>query len=408
MLVADTPRWSTDELAYCSNVHAGETLDDVLAALARHVRSVRRVRGLEAMSSGLWLGAEAAQHLTSVPGAIGTFRERLGLCGIRLNTMNGFPYGAFHGERVKADVYRPDWSDERRAEYTARLARILAAVLPAGSTIGTISTLPVGDADVLSGSEVDGAARTLCRFARWLSELESDTGRTIVLCLEMEPGCVLEDTAACIRFFTDVLPATAAQAGVPAGVVARHIGVCYDVCHQAVMFEDAYDSLSAINDAGIRIGKIQLSSAVEVPYPDRPSCLNAIAAFDEPTYLHQVRKESDGGLDARRDLPEAMDAETGLGKDSPWRVHFHVPLQARTLAADRLSTTRGAIHGVLDFLAENEDVTPHLEVETYTWHVLPRSLRPRTSHDLHTGLAGELNWVRTHMIARGLLEDESP
>ncbi len=408
MIVADTPRWSPGELAYCSNVHAGETLDEVLTAVARHVRGVRRARGLDAMSSGLWLGADAAHHLTSVPGAIGTFRQRLRLSGIRLVTVNGFPYGAFHGEGVKAEVYRPDWSDERRAEYTARLARILAAALPGDRTTGTISTLPIGDADALSDGDVDVAARTLCRFARWLSELESDTGKTIVLCLEMEPGCVLEDTATCIRFFTDVLPATAEQAGVPADLVARHVGVCYDVCHQAVMFEDAFASLTALHEAGIRIGKIQLSSAVEVPYPDRPSCLNAIAAFNEPTYLHQVRKETDGGLEGRRDLPDALATDNGLGKDSPWRVHFHVPLQVRTLAADRLSTTRGAIHGVLDFLAANEDVTPHLEVETYTWHVLPRNLRPRTPYDLHAGLAGELNWIQTHMMARGLLPGEAP
>ena len=48
----------------------------------------------------------------------------------------------FHSERVKENVYLPDWSDVRRLEYTQRCSQFLAGILN-GNDEGSISTLPL-------------------------------------------------------------------------------------------------------------------------------------------------------------------------------------------------------------------------------------------------------------------------
>ncbi len=398
-------RWTAEQLAYCSNVHPGETLDEVERIVAGEIRAVRSLRGLSTMASGLWLSARAAKALAGSDRALRRFRRRLDLCGIRLTTLNGFPYGGFHERSVKQAVYRPDWTDPKRAVYTLTLARVLASCLPDDEAFGSISTLPLGEAGALDANAREAAAAALCEVAIALDRLRGETGRTIVVGLEMEPGCALEATAECVRFFSETLTQAAAGRLLSQETLRRHIGVCFDVCHQAVMFEDPAESLSSLTAAGIGIAKIQLSSAIEVPYPDRPSCRNAVATYAEPRYLHQVRMRRDDGLHGRMDLPDAL-GDDPLPYDAPWRVHFHVPVQVRLLASDRLATTRPALLRVLDYLARSDDLRPHLEVETYTWQVLPRAIRPRGKPGVRAGLSAELKWVEAQMAARGLLRDD--
>ncbi|MEM9058764.1 MAG: hypothetical protein AAGD86_14900, partial [Pseudomonadota bacterium] len=185
-------------------------------------------------------------------------------------------------------------------------------------------------------------------------------------------------------------------------IVQRHLGVCFDVCHQAVQFEDVYDSLQRLLDAGIAIGKVQLSSALTVSDP--AAAVAALGAFGEPRYLHQTRmQQADGRIAGVDDLPEALGGE--LSDDRPWRVHFHLPLQRDTLDDPVLGTTRAAVERVFDWLAQASVTPPHLEVETYTWHVLPDALRPTDAASLHRGIAAELAWAAGALAARGLLLD---
>jgi hypothetical protein len=102
------------------------------------------------------------------------------------------------------------------------------------------------------------------------------------------------------------------------------------------------------------------------------------------------------------DLPDAL-ADSGFPAD-PWRIHFHVPVQSRTLFTGDLGTTQAAIGAALDFLAAQEGrLHPHLEVETYTWQVLPEAMRPTDEAQLIAGLAQELHWLQEQLAARGLL-----
>jgi len=305
-------RWQREQLGYCSNVHAGESLDEVREVVQRHVAAVRERRGLESMMAGLWLSAECAGRLARDSRDLQDFGELLAESGVEVCTLNGFPYGNFHSDVVKASVYAPDWSDPQRFSYTLKLAELLAAVLPESRRFGTISTLPLGYAEHWTEAQQNLAIASLCRLAKELESLEQKTGRRIVVCLEMEPGCVLERTTQLLRLFGKQLPAAAGTMSVSPHSIRRYLGVCFDICHQAVMFEDPAESLGKIHQAGIFIGKIQLSSALEVVQPNTPELIAALTAFDEPRYLHQVRaRGADGDVASAADLGVALATQPG-------------------------------------------------------------------------------------------------
>ncbi|UTM59887.1 metabolite traffic protein EboE [Photobacterium sp. CCB-ST2H9] len=396
--------WHPSELAYCSNLHPGETLADVEANLSRFFSPVMAKRGQTQMASGLWLSASAASELQH-PEALQHFRRCLQRNGVSLTTLNGFPYGNFHQSEVKDDVYLPDWSDPRRLFYSCQLAVILANCLPHHVTMGAISTLPLGYRQHWNDDKHQKAIEHLIWLNEELAVLKDLEGRHIQVCLEMEPDCVLESTSQMIDFFAAL---SAANGGYP-----EHLGVCFDVCHQGVMYEDAYDSLRRLTEAGIYIGKIQISNAFEVdtqaledPLSDLPDVL---AQFAEARYLHQVKaRHADGRLSAMPDLSEALSAMYAPGSElaeaENWRVHFHVPLDMAQCTHPAMTPLHDTLNSVFQFLSDYRyQVKPWLEVETYSWLVLPPGLQPQNDDDLIGGIVKELNWLEQRLKDRGLL-----
>jgi hypothetical protein len=221
-----------------------------------------------------------------------------------------------------------------------------------------------------------------------LAQLRAETGKSIRICLEPEPGCWLETTQDAVSFFRHTLPEAAHRAGVAEALTKQHLGLCYDTCHQAIAFEDARESIRALTQAGVTIGKAQLSSAIEVPNPSDPLALAQLATFREPRFLHQVRaRQANGTLWAADDL-DAIDA---LPTTDPLRVHFHVPIHRESVG--NIATTRPFLLAALQALS-TLDQLPHLEVETYTWSVLPVAERPKNDAELTRGLANEIAFVR--------------
>ncbi|MDR0279561.1 MAG: metabolite traffic protein EboE [Paucimonas sp.] len=389
----------TAQLGYCSNVHPAHDLAGLRASIERHFQGVRRLRGLEQQDSGLWICARAAAELQQ-PAARARFLDLLHDTGMRLTSLNGFPYGRFHDDAVKAEVYLPDWSMPERLAYSLDLARILAAALPPDCAQGVISSVPLGYAAGWSPLLQQRAEDQLRQLTAALAELHRETGRKIVFCLEMEPDCVLENTDQTLAFFRHWQ-----------GVDPNHayLALCFDVCHQAVMFEDCYQSLRRLRQAGVPIGKIQLSNALicRLPAADerrRAQVLEVLASFSEATYLHQV-KARDGHWP---DLPAALDAcARQPGRYPELRIHFHVPLFSEQLLLPELRGSQEALMQVFDYLAEHEDFRPVLEVETYSWGVLPAPLRPADEQAQLRGITAELNWVETQLRARHLLPEQT-
>jgi hypothetical protein len=356
-------------LGYCTNIHPGESWDEVRHNLEHHVTRVKaRVAPDRPFPIGLRLSARAAAELEP---ELGGFADWLAAHGMYVYTINGFPHGAFHGTRVKEDVYRPDWLEDARLAYTDRLARILAALLPAGVT-GSVSTVPGAYKPRAPGErEAEAMVARLRRHAEVLSELHATTGKRIMLALEPEPFCVMETIAETTAFFARLDAATRAV-----------VGVCFDACHMAVEWEDPGAALAALDAAGIAIPKVQVSAGLEVrPDADRA----ALRRFADDVYLHQVIAD-----DGRRwvDLPDAL---ADAGPASTWRVHFHVPIFREALGPFR--STQPYLRELLPMLA-GRAAPPHLEVETYTWDVLPEEHR---REDVADAIARELTWTAEHV-----------
>jgi len=387
-------------LTYCTNVHPAPDLAGVHRVIAEYAAPLRRRLGVDRLGLGLWLNHAVVDALIAAPAEVERLRAALDDAGLYLFTLNAFPYGDFQAEVVKHAVYRPDWSEHDRVAYTMAVAALLTRLMPEGLATASISTLPLAYAGRWGEEHSRMAALYLIRVARYLRRLAEDTGKAIRLCLEPEPGCVLETTAEAIVFFHGPLQEAAARDGEPASLVDDFLGVCFDCCHQAVAFEDPVASLSALAAAGVRVGKVQLSSALEVPAPDADGVLEEVARFAEPRFLHQVRA-ADGrgrprGLD---DLPDALAAARAgeFPVDRPWRIHYHVPIHREVVGG--LATTRPDLERALAAVV-GQGLCDHLEVETYTWEVLPEAERPHGRDALVTALAAELDWVRSRIAGR--------
>lgn len=380
------------ELSYCTNVHPAEDLDGIVAQLDGHAGPIREAAGLAALGVGLWLPADVARRLAERPEERERLRAALWRNGLVLSTVNAFPYRGFHDDVVKLAVYRPDWTTAERVRHTKDCATVLADLLAPGAN-GSISTLPLGWREGWDAAADARAEANLADVRDHLAALRDETGRTIRIGIEPEPGCILDDVA-------DVV----AWLGVrPQLTEDGLIGVCLDTCHLAVSFADPAAAVAAVAAAGIRIVKVQASVALEVTDPSHPAAAAALAPFAEDRYLHQVRAgDASGVVRAADDLPDALAALGAAGVaddawpvDRPWRVHVHIPLHATPRAPLRATTEvlQAAVSAVLDTPGGGD---AHLDVETYTWSVLPPSLQPPT---LVEGIADELRWAQVHLSA---------
>lgn len=376
-------------LAYCTNIHRGESWLETLAALQEHTLAVReRVCPGKPFAIGLRLSDQASREL-SQPEALLDFHRWLDRNNCYIFTINGFPYGRFHGQRVKEQVYWPDWTSEDRVNYTVRLFDILASLLPPGLE-GSVSTVPGSFNEfITTGSQARHMRANLFRCVKHIAHLGEKTGRRLHLGLEPEPLCFLETTGETVRFLEHM------RAEHPHDErLIEFLGVNYDTCHLAVEFENPVEALTRLKQHGIKVSKLHLSSALKV----RPTsgALAQLSKFADDTYLHQVVcRKPDGKRMRFRDLDAAM-AGPAFPEDE-WRIHFHIPLHCPS--ANWFDNTTDHLLGVLDFLKADPALCSHLEMETYTWEVLPPELKSR---NVVEQLAQEYAWCLQALQGRGL------
>lgn len=386
---------SGHHLAYCTNVHRGETWSQTLDSLQEFTLNVKsRVLHTHPekpsnFAIGLRLSAAAAEELLN-PNQLTAFRSWLTDNGCYLFTINGFPYGEFHGVRVKEQVYAPDWTQLSRLKYTQNLFQILNTLAPTDIPI-SVSTLPGSFKEFIhSKDQEDLIFKHIWDLVDFLDKLQQESGRAdMTLGLEPEPLGWFENTNETIHFFDRL------QSFRPGDDRWKaFIGVNYDTCHFAVEYENASESLTRFHALGIRISKIHLSSAFRLkPTPETMAWLQE---FSEDTYLHQViAKDSAGQLTRFKDLPMALESNSTTAEE--WRVHFHIPLHSP--GREGLIPTSDHTLDTLDFLKANPGICRHLEMETYTWEVMPDALKSSTVTEQ---LAKEYDWTLTELSNRGL------
>lgn len=366
-------------LSYCTNVHPAEDLEGVIRQLREFSGPIRRRAGLDVLGVGLWIPAGLARQLARNPHDVAALRDVLTAEGLQLHTINAFPYGGFHNEVVKLDVYKPTWTEPERLEYTMDCAEVLAALLPEGVS-GSISTLPLAWREPWTQDDDDAATSALVRLSARLRELRDRTGKTVRVAVEPEPGCVLDTVADVVGWL---------GARVESGIDPEFVGLCVDTCHLAVSFADPVEAIDSIDAAGLRVVKVQASSALHVSDPSSGAARAALAAFDEPRYLHQVREPGADAVLGADDLPEAFTELPGL---KPWRVHFHIPLHHVPSAP--LETTADVLRRTVAEVGRrpySDEV--HLDIETYTWSVLPEP-----PAGIIEGITAEIEWARTRLL----------
>ena len=395
-------------LSYCSNIHAGETWDATFQNLKIYIPEVKkRLAHKGAFGIGLRLSHEASLILER-PEHLQEFRDWLKKSNAYVYTLNCFPYGGFHRTKVKEQVHAPDWTTEARRDYTIRCFRILAQLLPEGME-GGISTSPLNyrhwfSTDVEKEEAFAQATAHLIEVVEELVRLRRETGKLLHLDIEPEPDGLLENSEELIRYFKDwLLTKGKAELAKKLGIVEKeaaalildHLQVCYDVCHFAIGYEKPKETFQKLKKAGIGIGKIQLSAALKLLIPDSPferfSIGKRLEEFADTTYLHQVvGRTKEEGLKSYPDLPQAL-AQLGDTQDLEWRVHFHVPIFLENYGT--FQSTQEDIVEVLKLVKADSSMTKHLEVETYTWEVLPED----THLTLGEAISRELAWVREQL-----------
>lgn len=378
---------------YCTNVHAGATLEQTELNLKTHAARVQEILGRDQpLGVGLWLSASTAESLIQ-PGKLDAFAELLRANKWIPYTFNGFPFGDFHKSVVKHDVYLPTWWQPERLAYTKNLVTILDRLLASGEE-GSISTMPIAwGSPQPSDEQWSAAVQNLLNLVDHLYTLEQQTGRLIYVCIEPEPGCLLDTTEDVIQLFQNRLfPAGDADR------IRRYLRVCHDICHAAVMFEDQSTVLQKYAEAGILIGKVQISSAIEIRFADlspeeRQAVLSEVSLFAEDRYLHQTTaRDTAGNVRFYEDLPYALNEVAAKPpQDETWRIHFHMPIYLDQFGL--LRTTQAQIYDFLSEIQQYPEIR-HFEVETYAWSVVPEDLR---QSELAAGIAQEIHWLRQQL-----------
>ncbi|MEN1784283.1 MAG: metabolite traffic protein EboE [Bacteroidota bacterium] len=388
-------------LTYCTNIHPGEDWNSTFKALNTYLPKIKQ--GLapeEPLGIGLRLSNWASEQL-GLEDRLLAFNTWLKAQHCYVFTMNGFPFGNFHGQRVKDQVHQPDWTTPERFDYTLRLFKQLSILLPEGME-GGISTAPISykhwHQELQTEQVFRQGAEQMAQMAVALWEMEKNQGPYLHLDIEPEPDGLLENTADVLQFFeTYLVPAakaTFAQKEIDAKtaetLVKKYITVCYDVCHFALAYEEPGHTFTQLKAQHIRVGKVQISAALKAVKGNRDydQVVAALKPYDEPVYLHQVTQKVGQGVVTYEDLPQFFSSAPEFEEI---RAHFHVPIFLEDFGG--LASTQDHIIKTLTYLKQHPETTNHLEVETYTWEVLPKSLKA----PLTTSVVRELQWVKDHL-----------
>jgi hypothetical protein len=391
-------------LTYCSNIHSGESWEDHFEKLKENVPAIKEELSPDtAFGLGLRL-ADAASKTLQQPHSLQEFKQWLNDNDIYVFIINGFPYGNFHHTAVKDHVHTPDWLTNDRVAYTIRLAEILTELLPSGME-GGVSTPPLTYRYWHNEKQWEGVLKkttaNLLLVVDKLIEIKQRTGKTIHIDIEPEPDGLLDNGTEFLQWYLQfLLPLGIEYLQQKKGMdklaaeeaIKTHVQLCYDVCHFAVGYEDHATMIKKFEEAGIKTGRIQVSAALkgrlDGTSAEKEKVINAFKNFNEPVYLHQViARKKDSSFLHYPDMPQAL-ADSNHPDVEEWRAHYHVPLFIEHY--DILQSTQADIITVID-IQKAKSFTTYLEVETYTWEVLPAAMRL----PINQSICRELKWVKS-------------
>lgn len=387
-------------LTYCTNIHPAHGWNEVLAQLNTYAVPLKQALSPDKpFGLGLRLSNDECNELMQLETRM-AFRDWLKQHDMYVFTMNGFPYGSFHGGVVKEQVHAPDWTTEQRLTYTSKLSYIISSLNDFATYESGISTSPLSYKAWCNTEDNSFWEFLVQQFVYLVLDLDAtyqNTGQVVHVDIEPEPDGLLETSTDLVNFYKDwLLPLGSTLLAEALGstieraeeLLLHHIRVCYDTCHVGVKYEDAAEVLASYDALGIKVGKVQISSALQVKFTkdNYKEQLSALQPFEESTYLHQVvERRNDGSLRSYTDLPIAFEQ---FEKDAvqEWRIHYHVPIFSKAFGS--LGSTQSDILSLFQQLSQRQ-VGTHFEIETYTWDVLPGELK----QPLLESIQREYEWV---------------
>jgi hypothetical protein len=390
-------------LTYSTLVHQTDNWDQLWKSVNTYLPAVKaRVAPHEKFGVCLRTSAPSAELLSAEPGKVADLKQFFADNDLYLYTANAFVYGVFKKQVIKEDVYEPDWATPERREYTKKVANLLAELAPEGIN-PSIQSAPLGFKPKVTGDDVVQAyTSNVIDVVAHLVELKKRTGKTVTLGLEPEPRCYLETTDETITYFknhlfsgetakrlakkTGLNEADAAQA------MRDYMGVVFDIGHQSVGYEDIPASLQKLVDSGVQIVKLQEAASMYIPDVQQKT-VDALQTFAKTIYLSQTCQKKDGKMTWFLNLEDAFEDWYKNPGPREWRTHFHVPVFLNDLGG-AFGTTRFALEQALAF-HKKTPLSTHLEIETYTWDVLPDHLK---TGDIVEYVTRELDWVKGQLV----------
>jgi hypothetical protein len=384
--------WEKSDIVYCSNVHPSTSVAGLIQQLKEHAIPIKQSLSLNKMSLGLWLNQQLVEEILNGASQLDDLLSLFQQEKLTILTLNAFPQSDFHGKDIKEQVYLPDWSEKARLTYCLQLTESVIKYPFLFNNNLTISTVPLGYKANWNKNKHQTAIKQLSLLALKLQKIKEESSIHIRMCLEMEPDCVLETTTEMQEFFTNDLTITTQPE------IKHHLGVCFDICHQAVMHEDINKSMHQLISNEIVIGKVQVSNALRFDNIYKQQALESLSDYYNSPYLHQVKCKLGNNIESFHDISDRL--TDLLPEKGESRVHFHVPINSSHISK-HIQTTQQEIISLLDCLKAN-NIMPHLEVETYTWSIIDTSA---TSTALNTHITDELYWLHQQLSRLSLLQE---
>ena len=390
-------------LTYSTLVHQTDNWEQLWKSVNTYLPAVKaRVAPGEKFGVCLRTSAPSAELLSQEPGKVADLKQFFKDNDLYLYTANAFVYGVFKKQVIKEDVYEPDWATPERREYTKKVANLLAELAPEGIN-PSIQSAPLGFKPKGTGPDIVKAyTENVVDVVAHLVKLEKDTGKIVTLGLEPEPRCYLETTDETITYFQDYLfaPQTAEHLAKKAGIhpadaaaaMKKFMGVVFDIGHQSVGYEDIPASLHKLVAAGVPIVKLQEAASMHIPDVTQEK-VDALQAFAKTIYLSQTCQKKDGKYTWFLNLEDAFEDWSKNPGPREWRTHFHVPVFLTELGHG-FGTTRFGLEQALA-VHKKTPLSTHLEIETYTWDVLPDHLK---TGDIVEYVTRELDWVKGQLV----------
>jgi hypothetical protein len=390
-------------LTYSTLVHPTDNWEQLWKSVNTYLPAVKaRVAPNQKFGVCLRTSAPSAEMLSQDPAKRADLKKFFADNDLYLYTANAFVYGVFKKQVIKEDVYEPDWQTPERREYTKQVANLLAELAPEGVN-PSIQSAPLGFKPKVTGDDVVKAyTDNVVDVVAHLVELKKKTGKTVTLGLEPEPRCYLETTDETIAYFKNHLFSgeTAKTLAKKTGLseadanqaMREFTGVVFDIGHQSVGYEDIPVSLQKLVDNRVQIVKLQEAASMYIPNVTQKT-VDALQSFAKTIYLSQTCQNKDGKRTWFLNLEDAFEAFQKDPGPREWRTHFHVPVFLNDLGG-AFGTTRFALEQALAF-HKKTPLSTHLEIETYTWDVLPDHLK---TGDIVEYVTRELDWVKGQLV----------